>query len=209
MSSLEEVCTAIREVLEASKSDRGGHVGYTPYHVIEALRLMKGRAIGRHQLLHNLGIGEASAKTLIKRLRSHNIVRTSKTGHTLTGDGAKLLEKIINLYNLIPLDQPLPGFREPVIITTPYVNPPVDIVDVYRIRDQIIIHGCEKTIIGGIINGNLTFPGIPENLLNTIKSRITDLIKTRKHETILIIEKTCIPNAVNALLYLIDKYCIG
>ena len=208
MSSQDELCMAVKEVLNASKTDRGGYVGYTPYHVIEAMRFMRDRPVGRHQLIQGLNIGEASAKTLIKRLRSNNIIMSSKTGHILTEKGTFILDKITSIYSISHIEGVwIPGFREPVVIASNYINPPVNIVDVYNIRDQIIIYKCSKVVIGSIIENELLFPGIPGDLSDTITSNLKFIKNLVNYATLIIIEKECIPNTINAILHIINNKC--
>jgi hypothetical protein len=64
-------------------------------HVFKALQLMhqNGR-ISRSLLIDELDLGEGSIKTLVKHLKMHDIVETSKAGMKLTNKGNTLFSKL-------------------------------------------------------------------------------------------------------------------
>lgn len=64
-------------------------------HVFKALQLMhqNGR-ISRSLLVDELDLGEGSIKTLVKHLKMHNVVETSKAGMRLTSKGNTLFSKL-------------------------------------------------------------------------------------------------------------------
>lgn len=67
---------------------------FTEYHLRKALDLMNKAAIGRGMLAKKLGLGEGSARTVVKILQSGGLVKTSKKGCELTKKGQALLKEL-------------------------------------------------------------------------------------------------------------------
>ncbi len=65
---------------------------YTMADVIRVLRILSTRPRGRISLMKELGLGEASVKTMIKNLRKHGLTRHSTKGEILTEKGRKVSE---------------------------------------------------------------------------------------------------------------------
>lgn len=67
---------------------------FTEYHLRKALDLMSKAAIGRGVLAKKLGLGEGSARTVVKILKSGKLIKTSKKGCELTKRGQALLKEL-------------------------------------------------------------------------------------------------------------------
>ncbi len=67
---------------------------YTEYHVRKALDLISKASFGRGMLGKELGLGEGSARTVVKILKSGGLIKTSKKGCELTKKGKVLLKKL-------------------------------------------------------------------------------------------------------------------
>jgi len=65
---------------------------YTMADVIRVFRILSGRPKGRISLMKELGLGEASVKTIIKNLRKHGLTRDSTKGEILTEKGREVGE---------------------------------------------------------------------------------------------------------------------
>ena len=184
---------------------KGGSVGYTSYHIVIALEEMHRNPIGRPGLTRLLDLGEASVKTMLRRLRDHGLIVASDRGNTLTSSGLRLL---MDVKSIIIVNPPVKGFfwGEVVVIKVPNVNPPVDIVSVYTIRDYLVMHGCRDTIIGGVSNGELIFPGLP----NEFKRIISKIIDDHESSLIIVIPSKCIYKAYDAVVeYLLNQCQLG
>jgi predicted transcriptional regulator len=67
---------------------------FTEYHLRKALDLMSKAAIGRGMLAKKLGLGEGSARTVVKILKSGELIKTSKKGCELTKKGQALIKEL-------------------------------------------------------------------------------------------------------------------
>jgi len=68
---------------------------YSPIHIVKILFLLSENPLGRFQLMKEMGIGEATVKTLVKRLKKNNLIEPSTKGNVLTKKGKELLKKIL------------------------------------------------------------------------------------------------------------------
>lgn len=93
----------IRLLLKMAEERGGVKPGFSPYHVFKALEsLHPSNVCGRHELMKELKLGEASVKTLISRLKEAGLVETSRPhGTRLTETGRELAAKLKQLVKLI------------------------------------------------------------------------------------------------------------
>ena len=68
---------------------------YSNAHVVKVLFLLSERPMGRHQLMKEMGLGEATIKTLIKRLIKNNLIKKTTKGNVLTKKGTLFVKKIL------------------------------------------------------------------------------------------------------------------
>jgi len=85
----------VKEILNSLIKEKapGPALTFTLLHLIKALELMAEGPIGRGKLAKNLGIGEGTVRTIIKRLKDSNLIEISREGCHLTSFGRKLWEK--------------------------------------------------------------------------------------------------------------------
>lgn len=76
----------------------GAHPSYKTEHTIRALFLIKDRRVGRKKLVKELGIGEGSVRTLLKKLKNQGLVSSVKQGHTLTEKGLSQVNTLLNKF---------------------------------------------------------------------------------------------------------------
>ncbi|RLG84201.1 MAG: hypothetical protein DRO18_07275 [Thermoprotei archaeon] len=89
-------------IIELCKPRRGVKPKFTPYHVLQALILLTERPYGRIELSKKLGLGEASTRTLINRLKNKGLVYIDKVaGTVLTEDGKSLVRDIMKIIHLV------------------------------------------------------------------------------------------------------------
>lgn len=67
---------------------------YSVPHIVKILFLAKKEPLGRFKLMKELGLGEATVKTLLKNLVEGNLLKSTKRGVALTASGKKTLDKI-------------------------------------------------------------------------------------------------------------------
>ncbi len=181
---------------------RGGSPGYGVYHVVRALEDLSSTPRGRPGLARDLGLGEAPVKTLIRRLRRHGLASGGQRGNRLTRLGLELLSTIRSLVRVSGPVRDV-GWGECVVIHSPAVNPPVDIVSVYRIRDHLVEHGCRDAIIGGVRGGVLELPGVPEDLAREIRARVP----STGEGLVVIVPVDCLERGFEAVLDVIYSRC--
>jgi hypothetical protein len=81
--------------------------GYTLADIALAIRLIGKRSMGRFTLMKELGLGEATVKTLMKKLEDERLAKTSAKGQVLGGKGRRIfgiLEK--RMSDAIPVNVP-------------------------------------------------------------------------------------------------------
>ncbi|MEM0496816.1 MAG: hypothetical protein QXR22_01265, partial [Acidilobaceae archaeon] len=195
--------SAARIIISICNPVRGGSPGYTPYHVLEALKIIASKPIGRIQLSNLLGIGEASSKTLSYRLKSHNLVEPTRTGIKLTSKGLEVLEAITSSIIADNVNIPIEGWEESIMIQVTGLNPPKDLVEVYRIRDYIVREGCIEVVIGGYIGGSLKYPGMPEHIEKILNNSIPKEI-LREQTLNIVTPITCREQAISGIIKLLS-----
>ena len=68
---------------------------YSPVHIVKLLFLLSENPMGRFQLMKEMEMGEATIKTLVKRLKKNKLIKSSTKGNVLTEKGNELLKKIL------------------------------------------------------------------------------------------------------------------
>ncbi len=194
-------CGPLETLRELARASRGGSPAYTMYHIYRALELIREHPRGRPLLARSLGLGEASARTLLRRLRSWGLVDSGYRGNRLTEAGVRVLEAVRSSLEVLDLDELVwPGSAG---IYTPLVNPPVDIVSVYRVRDHLVMHGCREALIGGYTIRAPAFPGVPEDLASTLARALP----SRGPGLLVIVHTGCLPQAFDAVVEVILSQC--
>jgi predicted transcriptional regulator len=202
------LCEAIEMFLNVMEPKRGGITAYNAYHILESLNLMRRGPLGRPNLEKTLGIGDASARTLLKRLREVGIVERTSGGHVLTKRGVELI-KIINKYIKVVKLGELPGIKEPYAICLNEFSPPRDLVDVYKVRDYVVREGCRShVVVGGIKANKPFFPGVPKEVSELmVRSFVINVRESINRGVIIIIGKECLGNALSAMFFLLRDLC--
>lgn len=100
MKSMKEV----KILLEIAKERSGVKPAFSPYHAYRVLESLCARGVSsRHELMRFSGLGEASVKTLLNRLRKAGLVSISRPhGTKLTKAGEELVSSLRNIIKLIP-----------------------------------------------------------------------------------------------------------
>ena len=68
---------------------------YSIVDVVKVLFLLSEKSMGRHQLMEEMKVGEASIKTLLKRLKKNNLIKKTTKGSVLTKKGTLLVNEIL------------------------------------------------------------------------------------------------------------------
>lgn len=169
MPSREGACEAARILASLPSPRRGGHKGFTPAHALTALDILE-RHAGRPSLARMLGLGEASAKTLLRSLEEAGLAARSSRGRTLTPRGRRLLDELRSAIRTGRAEpSPFPGEPAAYVIVR-WVRPPASLTDVYSYRDYAVISGCRTVLVGAVDRGETTFPGAPEDAAPRIEA---------------------------------------
>ncbi len=203
-----KICEAINIIMEITRPKKGGLTAYNAYHIIKSLSLMRGGPVGRPNLEKVLNIGEASVKTLLKRLREENLIIKGTFGHVLSERGRKLIELVEDFIKVIGIKE-FPGIGKGYIILVKDIEPPHDLIRVYKIRDYVVSSGClSNIVIGGLEEGIPTFPGVPEYLANKISELIErERLRFVNRGVIIAVPSDCLAQAYSASLQLLKELC--
>jgi len=200
-----DACRAIETILRAAEKHRGGLLNYTAYHAYKLLRELARGPLGRPRIVKTVGVGEASAKTLIARMKSMGLVERDPggRGYRLTVEGARVegsLSRLLHVYK-----PPLGLFDDTTAIVVEGVPAPGSLVDVYRVRDLLVMEGCREALIGGVRGGEARYPGVPEELSRFLEAWDPGV----QDGLVIIVPGRCTPAAFTAALRLALDSCQG
>ncbi len=124
---------------------------FTFYHVVRVMELLKeNESLGRHYLMRELMLGEASIKTLIKRLKELKLVETMRPyGTRLTNSGLKLANFVSSLIRILP-ELPNEGLCVKCRLSGVVIKEGFTLLshyDVLKIRDLVVRQGAEGAVI--------------------------------------------------------------
>ncbi len=177
--------------------------------MLEALRRLSRNELGRIALSSELGIGEASSKTLLKRLAREGLVERTRLGHVTTDRGRAVIGLIDSVLRVCECS--IPGQRD---LDMCYVGlaptePPTSIVDVYRLRDLIVAGGCNVAVVGFKVNDSVGFPGLPEDIEGAIRSAVAQspCLPPGGRGAIIIVPSRCLKALVSGILELLYTSC--
>ena len=74
----------------AGKKAPGPSTSFTVFHVFYALELLSQKPLGRNKLAKKLNVGDGAVRTIISRLRTADLIETSKEGCRLTKKGLEI-----------------------------------------------------------------------------------------------------------------------
>jgi hypothetical protein len=130
--------------------------GYSLADLVLAIRFLGKRPMGRFSLMNELDLGEATAKTMMKKLEEESLARKSAKGQTLTSRGERifsLLEKMISG----PVPVRLPGISQKPSVAFVVRGAGKGVRKGIEQRDEGIKHGVDVTTLV-FENGSIRFP---------------------------------------------------
>jgi len=141
---------AARVIAEIAMPRRKVKPNFTPYHVLKALMIISRAPAGRPKLREELKLGDASTRTLLKRLKEAGLVRSFRpTGTELTEKGREVLKELLN--NLIVLGKVEHGNICSNCTTAAVVlRKAMDVLKgtgVIKVRDLVVKQGAEGALI--------------------------------------------------------------
>lgn len=73
----------------------GASPDFSETHVLRVLLLLEKEPSGRKKIVKSLGLGEGSARTILKHLIKNDVAASTKKGHILTEKGEKIVKKYL------------------------------------------------------------------------------------------------------------------
>ena len=159
MENVEEIFS---KIFRETEQKVGPPPAYKPHHVLLTLFILhkSGKPVGRYILMVRLGIGEASARTLLKFLTNLGLIKSvDRKGHVLTDLGekvvTKIMEKIVDIKEVKGLKNITLG---PVNVACHIKNTAHLIKDGLKQRDAAIMAGAKGATTLIVRSGKITFP---------------------------------------------------
>jgi len=141
-----------KELIKLAKPIKGIRPSFTTYHIYQVLEsLYVDEPLGRPALLRRVRIGEASMKTLLRRLHDAGLIRSKKPeGTRLTGSGRKLIEKLIDklvVVNHLTAEDICGGCSGAAVIARKDAAENILDFGVVQVRDEVVREGAYGAIL--------------------------------------------------------------
>lgn len=196
-------------------SGEGGLKGFNEYHALEALRRLREGAAGRPRLVRELGIGEASVKTLLRALRESGLAFRCGAAHCITELGRSVAGALEGLCLSSPANTGLTGrLSEAVVVMVPQLHPPTSVVEVYELRDYLVARHCKPVIVGGYWGPRTaSFPGLPPELAAQLAPKVVEALEKSRCDmdveasAIVVAPRECGASAAAALIAAVADSC--
>jgi len=161
----------------AGKKAPGPSTTFTVFHVFYALELLSQKPLGRNKLAKELNVGDGAVRTIISRLRSADLIETSKEGCNLTKKGLETwrqFEQVFPKRVEIPaseLSQSEFNFAFLVKNSGNKVKSGIDQ------RDAAIIAGARKALIAVFKDGHLRIESVSDCIEKLYPKAATQILK--------------------------------
>jgi predicted transcriptional regulator len=161
----------------AGKKAPGPSTSFTVFHVFYALELLSQRPLGRNKLAKKLNVGDGAVRTIIGRLRSADLIETSKEGCNLTKKGLETwrqFEEVFPKRVEIPaseLSQSEFNFAFLVKNSGNKVKSGIDQ------RDAAIIAGARKALVTVFKDGHLRIESVSDCIEKDYPKAATQILK--------------------------------
>jgi DNA-binding MarR family transcriptional regulator len=207
---------AVRIIAEIAMPRRKVKPNFTPYHVVKALMIISRGRVGRPKLREELKLGDASTRTLLKRLREARLIRSFRpTGTELTEKGREVLKEVLS--NLVMLGEIAHGNICSNCITSAVVlrNAAnlLKRMGVVRVRDIVVKQGADGALVLLVgPSGRVLMPvqdgEVP--LTDPLVLNIREKVSLREGDVILIAmcsprDESCTEHVVNAAIVVLER----
>jgi len=159
---------------------------YSEAHVLKALELIdSSKRIGRQNLSRELGLGEGTVRTLIRRLKDEDLITVSRGGINLTTSGVNLLSYFRSLMKATPLPE--------TSITVAYRNYAVLVKGAaskinrgVEQRDAALLAGAKGATTLWYNGESFLMPGMEGSLENSITCFLREHLNPEPRDVIII-----------------------
>lgn len=165
-----------------------GKINYTYAHIYLLIYYLNEKElVGRYYLKHKLGLGEATIRNILMKMKKLGIIESLRGGHKLTSKGLETAKDILNKIEIINLDIPIkPGKHNILIIIRNIGN---KIKTGVEERDNVIKYGGTGAVILIFRDGKIVFPdsGLEvDNWYPRLTEKVTSKIQLKEEDVILI-----------------------
>ena len=169
-----------------SKTAPGMSPDYSEAHVLKVLQLIgSSRGIGRQKLSKEIGVGEGTVRTMIRRLKREGLVDSSRRGLTLTNSGTEALADLLRFMKETELTnmEVTVGSHDHAVLVRQAAN---HIKNGVEQRDVALLSGAIGATTLVYDGERLYMPGIGLELETSTSESLIEWLKPEKGDVIII-----------------------
>lgn len=162
---------------------------FTIFHIMHAIELIAQKPIGRSKLAEELNVGEGVIRTVIGRLRSAELITTSKAGCILTDKGLNFWKEYKSIFKkkveLKKNELAIANYNFAILVK----NFGHKVKSGVEQRDAAIVAGAKGATTLIMKEGRLLIPAVSENVRRDFPkaaTQIFNLIKPEENDVIII-----------------------
>ena len=161
----------------AGKKAPGPSTTFTVFHVFYALELLSQKPLGRNKLAKELNVGDGAVRTIISRLRSADLIETSKEGCNLTKKGLETWRQFEQVFpkrvEIPPSELSQSEFNFAFLVK----NSGNKVKSGIDQRDAAIIAGARKALIAVFKDDHLRIESVSDCIENLYPKAATQILK--------------------------------
>ncbi len=160
-----DACRIVDVVSRITEPRQGVRPGFEEGDVLRALLETAKVPRGRLWLAKNLGLGEASARTLLKRLRREGLVTVDRVaGAELTEKGKKVVAPLLISVHVEETEAPsaLKGWGRVTLIVARNLSRLVETRGVIGLRDLAVAGGASAALVAVYRNEGIVVPAVED-----------------------------------------------
>jgi len=169
-----------------SKTAPGMSPDYSEAHVLKVLQLIaSSKGIGRQRLSKEIGVGEGTVRTMIRRLKREGLVDSSRRGLTLTNSGTEALADLLRFMKETELTnmEVTVGSHDYAVLVRQAAN---HIKNGVEQRDVALLSGAIGATTLVYDGERLYMPGIGLELETSTSESLIEWLKPSKGDVIII-----------------------
>lgn len=188
-----------------------GRINYTYAHIYLLIYYLNEKElVGRYYLKNKLGLGEATIRNILIRMRELRILESLRGGHKLTSKGNEIAKEILSKIKIITFDTPIKPGKHNVLIVIKGVGNKIRAG--VEERDNVVKYGGTGAVVLVFRNGKIVFPdsgleadnwypGITKSLISRIRLKEEDVILISGGEN----SQSSLVSGLNAAISLLYK----